>query len=60
MPSALGECSAMITWPLFSPPSPASETSIGLEDVLVADRRSHDAAAGALDGQLPGRRSTGR
>ena len=42
MPSPLVVCSRMMTWPLFSPPTPAPETSIASSDVLVADGRAHD------------------
>ena len=52
MPSPEVVCSRMMTWPLFSPPRPAPDDLHALEDVLVADRRSDDLAAGRLDGGL--------
>ena len=48
-PSPEVVCSRTITWPLFSPPRPGAGDLHALEDVLVADRRPDDRAAGLLD-----------
>ena len=59
MPSPEVVCSRTMTWPLFSPPRTGAGDLHALEDVLVADRRAHDLAAGRLDGRPGGRRSRG-
>ena len=52
MPSPDVVCSSRMTWPLFSPPRTGPGDLHPLEDVLVADRRPDDLAAGRLDDRL--------
>ena len=52
IPSPEVVCSRMMTWPLFSPAEDRARDLHPLEDVLVADRRPHDLAAGRLDDRL--------